>query len=48
MQKIKKYYKKADQAIERRKSQRKTDQLKATDEPPKTKTPPPKYQLFPL
>ena len=47
MKKIKEYYRKASQVIRKRKSQRKTDQLKMTDKLPKTKTPPLEYQLFP-
>jgi len=47
MKKVKEYHRKTGQAIKRRKSQRETDQLKATDEPLKTKTPLPEYQLFP-
>ena len=48
IKKIKEYYKKAGWAIGKRKNQKGTDQLKAMDELPKTKTPPPEYQLFPL
>ena len=39
IKKVEKYYKKASQAVERKKSQGKTNQLKTTDKPLKTKTP---------
>ena len=46
IKKVKKYYKKADKAVKRKKNQ-KTDQLKATNKLLKTKTPLLKYKLFP-
>ena len=46
--KVKEYYRKAGQAAKKRKSQTQTDQLKAMDELPETRTPPPPYKLFPL
>ena len=47
IKKVEEYYRKVDQVVEKKKSQRKINQLKAIDEILKTKTLPPKYQLFP-
>ena len=47
IKKVEKYYKKASQAVRRRKSQRKMNQLKMMDEMLETKTLLLKYQLFP-
>jgi len=48
MKKVEEYYKKTGQAVRKKKSQRKTDQLKTIDELSEIKTPPPEYKLIPL
>ena len=48
MKKVEEYYKKASQAVKKKRTgQKQINQLKATNEPLKTKTSLLKYQLFP-